>query len=182
MKLAHIVFASLLLTTAAYGLGSRRTSTSEAREAAEAAMAAAGAAAIAEELKGVKVTLADGLKAAEQSGKPISGRYWILHGKFQLSVYTTKDGKFTEVIIDYKTGKVAKTEAITDGDDLEDAQELAAAMAKAKRTLAEVIAEAENANPGFKAVSIEPKIEDSEVHADIALLKGEESKHSENVL
>lgn len=32
---------------------------------------------------------------------------------FQLSAYTAQDGKFSEVLIDHNTGKVAKTEAIT---------------------------------------------------------------------
>jgi hypothetical protein len=73
---------------------------------------------LAKALKGVKTSLEKGLSASESQGKPISGKFELEDGKLQLSVYTMKGDKFSEVIIDHKTGKVAKTEAITGGKDL----------------------------------------------------------------
>ena len=69
-----------------------------------------------------KVSLQQGLIAGEQEGQPISGKFEIVRGKFQLSVYTAKDGKFSEVLADYSTGQIAKVEAITKGEDLAAAQ------------------------------------------------------------
>src|SRR5262245_14974392 len=63
-----------------------------------------------------KVTLQQGLTTGEQEGQPISGKFEIDRGKFQLSVYTAKDGKFSEVLVDYSTGQIAKVEAITKGE------------------------------------------------------------------
>jgi hypothetical protein len=56
-------------------------------------------------------------------------------GKLELSVYTMKDDKFSEVIVDHNTGKVAKTEAITSGDDLKNDKLQKDAMAKTKVSL-----------------------------------------------
>ena len=67
---------------------------------------------IAEALESVKVSLDDGLQASEAQGTPISGKFEMDDGKLQLSVYTMKDGKFFEVIVDHKTDKVAKAEPI----------------------------------------------------------------------
>src|SRR5262245_22745846 len=82
-----------------------------------------------------KVTLQQGLAAAAQQGQPISGKFELEDGKLQLSVYVAKDGKFSEVIVDHASGKVAKTEAITEGEDLAAAKSQSAAMAKAKADL-----------------------------------------------
>ena len=62
-----------------------------------------------------EVSLQQGLIAGEQEGQPISGKFEIDRGKFQLSVYTAKDGKFSEVLVDYSTGQIAKVEPITKG-------------------------------------------------------------------
>ncbi len=59
-------------------------------------------------LRFAKVSLQQGLAASEQEGQPISGKFEIDRGTFQLSVYTSKDGKFSEVLVDYSTGIVAK--------------------------------------------------------------------------
>src|SRR5262249_59170741 len=71
---------------------------------------------LAKALKGVKTSLETGLSASESQGKPISGKFEVEDGKLQLSVYTMKGDKFSEVIVDHKTGKVAKTETITGGE------------------------------------------------------------------
>jgi hypothetical protein len=68
---------------------------------------------LAKALKDAKVSLQHGLTASAKEGKPISAKYEMEDGKLQLSVYTMKGDKFSEVIVDHKTGKVAKTEAIT---------------------------------------------------------------------
>src|SRR5712692_4726844 len=73
---------------------------------------------LAKALKDVKFSLQKGLSASEREGRPISAKYEVEHGKLQLSVYTMKGDKFSEVIVDHRTGKVAKVEPITGGDDL----------------------------------------------------------------
>src|ERR1700746_3448728 len=71
----------------------------------------ASGAAVGKYLPMAKVTLQQGLTAAESQGKPISCKFEVDEGHFQLSVYTAKDGKFSEVLVDHATGKVTKTEA-----------------------------------------------------------------------
>src|SRR5215467_5332054 len=91
---------------------------------------------LAKALKGAKISLEKGLSASESQGKPISGKYEVEDGKLQLSVYTAKGDKFSESIVDHKTGKTVKTEAITSGDDLTAAKAQNNAMTKAKASLA----------------------------------------------
>src|SRR2546427_8268390 len=78
----------------------------------------AGRAALVRAIRFAKVNLQQGLAVSEQEGQPISGKFEIDHGNFQLSVYTSKDGKFSEVLVDYSTGNVAKVEPITKDEDL----------------------------------------------------------------
>src|SRR5262249_38596333 len=68
-------------------------------------------------LQSAKVSLEKGFGAAQQKGKPISGKFEMAEGKLQLSVYTANNGKFWEVIVDHTTGKVSKTEEIKEGED-----------------------------------------------------------------
>ena len=84
-------------------------------------------AAVAKYLPSAQVTLQQGLAAAESQGQPISGKFEVDEGHFQLSVYTARGGKFSEVIVDHVTGKIAKSEAITGGDDLADTKKQMAA-------------------------------------------------------
>jgi len=163
------VLALSLATTAA----AQEREGHEKSESGEAAKAAEG---LAPALKGAKVSLGSGLRAAEKEGRPISGKFELEDGKLQLSVYTMKDDKFSEVIVDHQTGKVAKSEPITGGDDLAAAQKQAQAMAKTKHALRDAIARAEKANPGYHAVTIVPEIEDGKPQADLTLLKGSSSK------
>src|SRR3954451_13513289 len=88
--------------------------------------------AMATALKDTTFTLQDGLKAGEREGQPISAQFEIDDSKLRLSVYTTKGDDFTEVVADPKTGAVVKAEKITDADELNDAADQKAAMAKAK--------------------------------------------------
>jgi hypothetical protein len=148
----------------------------EADEVAEAAGRALAAPALSAALREAKVSLASGLKASEKEGRAISGKYELEDGKLQLSVYTMKGDKFFEVIVDHQTGRVVKTEAITGGDDLAAAKKQAEAMGRSKRRLSEVVAKVAKANAGYTPVSVEAEIEDGAARADVALLRGTESK------
>src|SRR5882762_9669628 len=86
-----------------------------------------------------KVNLQQGLTASEQQGQPISAKFEVDEGKLQLSVYTVKEGKFSEVLVDHTNGKVMKAEPITEGDDLAAANSQSAAMTNAKITLKEAV-------------------------------------------
>ncbi len=131
---------------------------------------------LANALKDAKVSLQQGATASAKAGKPISAKYEVEHGTLQLSVYTMKGDKFSEVIVDPKTGKVAKAEPITGGDDLTAAKAQSEAMAKAKRSLVAVASEAVKENKGFRAVSVMPAMKDDHPVADVTLLKGTEWK------
>ena len=122
-------------------------------------------------LKGVKVSLADGLAASEAEGTPISGKFELEEGKLQLSVYTMKGNTFSEVIVDHTTGKVAKVEPITSGKDLTDATAQRAAMATATKALRAVVTAALTAHPGAQAVSVTPKLQGDKAVAEITLLE-----------
>lgn len=176
MRSASIALAVLL------GAATAHAQEKKAHEKAEAAEAAKTAPALASAMKEAKVSLANGLKASEKEGTPISGKFEVEAGKLQLSVYTMKGDRFFEVIVDHKTGKIAKTEPITGGDDLAAAKKQAEAMAKTKRSLREVVAKAEKANAGYKAVSVTAEIENGAAKADVSLLKGTESKQVEETL
>ena len=69
---------------------------------------------------------------AEVQGQPISGEFEVDEGALQLSVYTSKDDKFFEMLVDDATGSITESEPITEGNDLADAKSQSAAMAKAK--------------------------------------------------
>jgi len=131
---------------------------------------------LAKALKDAKVSLEKGLSASESQGKPISGKFELDNGKLQLSVYTMKGDKFSEVIVDHKSGKVAKTEAITGGEDLSAAKTQSGAMAKAKVSLRSATDKAVKANNGYRAVSVTPSVKDGHPVADITLVKGTEFK------
>ncbi len=123
-----------------------------------------------------KINLQQGLAAAsEQQGLPISAKFEVDEGKLQLSVYTAKDGKFSEVLVDYTDGKVTKTEPITEGDDLAAAKSQSTAMAKAKTTLKEAVDKAAGSG-NARVVSAVPSLKDGRPLVSIALLDGEKIK------
>ncbi len=123
-----------------------------------------------------KINLQQGLAASEQQGQPISAKFEVDEGKLQLSVYTAKDGKFSEVLVDYVNGKVTKAEPITEGDDLAAAKSQSAAMAKAKTTLKEAVDKAVAQSAKARVVSAVPSLKDGRPIASIALLDGEQIK------
>ena len=131
---------------------------------------------LAKYLPTAQVTLQQGLTAAEAQGKPISGKFEVEEGHFQLSVYTAQDGKFSEVLVDHNTGKIAKTEAITGGDDLADAKKQVAACAKSTKSLQSAVDQAEQASTGYRAVSVTPKLSNGHAVAVVTLLKGTSAK------
>ena len=135
-----------------------------AEEANPAALAAA--------MKNASATLQGGLKASEAQGTPISAKFEIEDGKLQLSVYTMKGNDFMEVVADPATGAIAKAEKITDADDLKEATQQKAAMAKAKVPLLTAAETAVSANAGSRAVSIVPALKNGQATAEVTLLQG----------
>jgi hypothetical protein len=120
-------------------------------------------------LESAKVSLEKGLVAAQQRGKPISGKFEMEDRKLQLSVYTASKGKFWEVIIDHTSGKVSKTEEIKEGEDLSAAKAQSEAMAKAKKSLSAAAGKAVAANAGYRAVSAVPSLEQGKPVATVIL-------------
>ena len=131
---------------------------------------------LAKALKGAKIPLERGLVASTKQGRPISAKYEVEDGKLQLSVYTMKVDAFSEVIVDHMTGKIAKTEAITQGDDLSHAQAQSEVMAKAKRSLGAAASAAVRENKGYRVVSVMPAMKDGHPVADVTLVKDTEWK------
>jgi len=127
-------------------------------------------------LRAKHVALAIGIEAAAATGRPISAKYEFEDGKLQLSVYTEKAGQFSEVVVDHSSGKVSKTEKITTGDDLKEAQAQSAASAKAKSSLTSALEKALAANKGYSAVSATAMLKAGQPVAEITLMKGTEFK------
>lgn len=127
-------------------------------------------------LKGARVSLEKGLLASQREGKPISGKFEVEEGRLQLSIYTVKGDKFSEVIVDHKTGNISKVEAITGGDDLTAAKTQGAAMAKVKKSLDTIVAQAAKANKGYRPVSVVPVIRDGRPVAEVTLANDGEFK------
>jgi len=133
-----------------------------------------GHGALAKAVMSARVPLERGLAASASHG--ISAKFEMEEGKLQLSVYTVKDGKFFEVIVDHNTDKVIKAEPIGEGEDYTAAQSQSAAMAKAKVSLRAAVQQALRDNAGFRAVSVTPSLKDGRGTADVTLAKGEELK------
>ena len=119
-----------------------------------------------------KVSLQQGLTASQREGQPISAKFEMEDGKLQLSIYTEKGGKFSEVIVDHNNGSVAKSETITDADDLTHAKSQSAAMAKAKTQLKDAVDKAMGKAAGARAVSATAEMKGGRSVASIELLRG----------
>ena len=126
-------------------------------------------------MESAKVTLQQGLAAAEVQGQPISGKFEVEDGKLQLSVYTSKDGKFSEVLVDYATGSITESEPITEGDDLADAKSQSAAMAKAKTALKAAVEKVLGQSRIVRSLNSLP-LKDGRPVVALVLLKGKEFK------
>ncbi|HEV8122226.1 MAG TPA: PepSY domain-containing protein [Candidatus Polarisedimenticolia bacterium] len=131
-------------------------------------------AAVVKAVSQAKVSLNQGLLASAHEGTPISAKFEMEDGKLQLSVYTMKAGKFSEVGVDPISGKVVNVEAITEGEDLADAKAQSDAMKKAKRSLAAALEEALKASKGHVALSVTPALKNGHAVAEVSLVKGEE--------
>src|SRR5467141_4231425 len=166
MKMIRIMAAIAAALVFVVPTGWAQTSDDKAKEHAELEKA----------LNGAKIPLERGLTASAKEGKPISAKYEVEDGKLQLSVYTMKGDNFSEVIIDHKTGKIAKAEPITHDDDLRAAKAQSEAMAKARRSLDAAASDAVKENKGFRAVSVMPAIKDGHPVADVTLVKATEWK------
>ena len=115
------------------------------------------------------------LKASEREGTPISAKYEVGNSALQLSVYTVKGDKFSEVVIDHKSGAIIKAEFLSDAEDLNDAKNQSQAMAKAKVPLNKAVENAVKANDGYRAVRVVPiLVAGVAPTAAITLMKGEE--------
>ena len=131
---------------------------------------------LAKALLGARVSLERGLAASASHGQAISAKFEMEDGKLQLSVYTLKDGKYFEVVVDHNSGTVVKAEPITEDEDYTAAQSQRAAMAKAKVSLRAAVEKALRDNAGYRAVSVTPSLKDGHAVADVTLAKGEETK------
>jgi len=143
--------------------------------AATEPLTATGRDALARAVRGAWLPLENGITLGASVGTPISAKYEIDDGGFQLSVYTLKADPFAgdafwEVIVDHDAGQIARAEVITDGGDLAAARDQRAAMARAARTLAEATRRAVSANPGYRAVSAYPGLEGDKPVAEVTLL------------
>jgi len=154
-----------------------------------------GEAALANALKQANLSLEQGIAASAREGVPISAKYEAEDDdadELQLSVYTMKSGSsdvdfetgdvrpreasFTEVIVDYATGKIGKVIPIKDGEDLAAARNQSKAMAQSRRSLESATAQAVSANSGYRAVSVTPGLKDGRPVAKVTLLNGSEWK------
>jgi hypothetical protein len=127
---------------------------------------------LANSLSSVKVSLQQGFTASEREGQPISGKFEVEDGKLQLSVYTAKEGKFFEVIVDHVTGDVTEVEPITEGEDLTHAKSQKAAMDKAKVKLADAATKAKGQVADVLVVSAVPQLKGDRPEATVVLLTG----------
>src|SRR5215469_5882860 len=155
---------SLILLVATIAFSAARVIPAWAEGGDDAALAAA--------MKNAAATLQGGLKASEAQGTPISAKFELEDGKLQLSVYTMKGNDLMEVVADPNTGAVGKAERITDADDLKEAAEQKAAMAKAKVPLLIAAETAVKANAGSLAISIVPELKSGQATAEVTLLQG----------
>jgi hypothetical protein len=136
---------------------------------------------VARGMQGAWLPLESGLVISAREGTPLSAKYEVDDGEFQLSVYTVKSDPysgdvFTELIVDFNTGMVTKVVAITGGNDLAAAQTQKTALTTAKRSVAEATETVVQANTGYRAVSATPGLVDGRPILEITLVRGSDWK------
>ena len=126
------------------------------------------------------VSLEQGFAASSGEGVPISGKFEIEKDVAQLSVYTAKNDAFAEIIVDHRTGQVAKVIPIVDGNDLASAKEQMEVLRHAGLLLEKATSSALKTFPGYRAVSATPGRKDGKADAPpvakIVLTNGREWK------
>ncbi len=131
-------------------------------------------------VKNAPVTLEQGFATSSREGAPISGKFEIEVDGAQLSVYTARNDAYAEVIVDHRTGHIAKVIPIVDGNDLIAAKRQVDVMRRADRSLQEATVSALKTHPGFRAVSATPGRKDGKADAPplakIVLTNGREWK------
>ncbi|MDQ2802897.1 MAG: hypothetical protein M3Y41_09515 [Pseudomonadota bacterium] len=128
-------------------------------------------------MKNAKATLEQGLQVGAQEGKPISAKFEVEDKKLRLSLYTVvTDSGYAEVLVDPEKGALMSAEKITDSGDLKAATDQRAAMDKANASLATATERAVRENPGSRAVSVFPIIENGKPVANVTLLRGDSFK------
>jgi len=170
----------MVRTTAIAVIGMMMLATSPLAAAAEPA-STDGQNELAHAIAGAWLPLESGLAVSAREGTPLSAKYEIDDGAFQLSVYTWKPDTFSgdafaEVIVDFSSGVVTKVSAITDGGDLAAAQSQKVAIAQARRPLGEATADAVGANAGYRAVSAMPALSNGSPFAAVTLVRGDDWK------
>jgi len=125
-------------------------------------------------VKEAPISLEQGFAASSREGTPISGKFELEVDGAQLSVYTAKGETFSEVIVDHKTGRIAKVMPITEGNDLIDARSELAVMKEAYRSLGDTTASALGTHPGFRTVSATPGRKDGAAVVKVVLTNGAE--------
>ena len=129
--------------------------------------------ALARELSTAWLPLESGMTVSRSEGTPISAKYEIDDGTFQLSVYTMRGERFSEVIVDYSVGTILRVDPITDGGDLAAAKNQKETMARATRTLEAVAGDVVGRNPGYRAVSAMPSLREGRPVVEVILVNGD---------
>jgi len=127
-------------------------------------------------LQSAWLPLESAIALSQSEGTPISAKYEINDGTFQLSVYTMKAAGFSEVIVDYSAGLITKVESITDAGDLAAAKAQKDALAKATRTLGEATAEVVRQHSGYRAVNAMPSLDGEHPMVEVILFNGSDWK------
>jgi len=131
---------------------------------------------LAQVVKDAAVSLEQGFAASAREGMPISGKFEIEVDGAQLSVYTAKGEAFSEVIVDHKSGRIAKVIPITEGNDLVHAREQLVVMKQAQLSLEDAMARTLRMQTGFRTVSATPGRSDGAPAVKLVLTNGKEWK------
>ena len=128
--------------------------------------------ALAAAIREIAATVEQGLQFAVRSGRPISAKFEMDGDDASLSVYVSRPDGFREVVMNPVNGTPVGATIISEGDDLKDAQQRAAAMTNAKITLLQAVQHAVAANPGVRVVSVLPELQNGRPVAVVTLLNG----------
>src|SRR3954454_4943769 len=137
---------------------------------------------LARALPNAAMSLKDGLALSDFAGRPISAEYGIEGGLLLLFVVATKEGRFTEIVFDSRSGSLEQAEPVTDPDDLEDTKQQNAAVTRADISLVTAVEQVEQENEGYRAVSVIPRLDGDGPVAGFVLIKGTDVKQVDKKL